>query len=71
MVKILVETEHGSWQDLNVCEMPFQDLNHIGNEPRTRFRFTSACGLNTLGDHGLMNLDTYKAIARALLSYQR
>lgn len=43
--------------------MSFQDLNHIGNEPRTRFRFTSICGLNALCDHKPMDLDVYEAMA--------
>lgn len=50
-------------QDLNVGEMSFQDLNHIGNEPRTRFRFTSICGVNAFCDHKPMDLDVYEAMA--------
>lgn len=50
-------------QDLNVGETSFQDLNHIGNEPRTRFRFTSICGLNAFCDHKPMDLDVHEAMA--------
>lgn len=59
----------GFRQDLNLCEIPFPDLNRIGNEPRTRFRFTSVYELNALCDHRSVNLHTYQAIVRALLSY--
>lgn len=57
----MVKGETG--QDLNVGETSFQDLNHIGNEPRTRFRFTSICGLNAFCDHKPMDLDVHEAMA--------